>query len=215
MVAWTANGPIYDDFRAVTVGTNINGRTTTSGHTWAGTAASDDWEVQAGTEFGGTVQGNVGGALAGSRQHAWIDFGSSDCDIEATLERPADNTLSGGLMVRREAIGDDDGYYYVALASGEITIAQRDPFDVITVLGNWTGLTVPSLSVIRAVCSGNDISAYLNGTFVGSVTDSTYAGTNHGLYQRFGGTNQSYRFYAFNMHPPARPSGVLIGAVVA
>lgn len=213
MPAWITNGSIYDDFRAVTVGTDLNGRTSTSGHTWSTLQTGDGtWEVQSGTEYGGTVQGNVVGAVTGTRMHAGIDFGSADCDVETTLERPVELTTAAGLMVRRVVIGSDDGYYYVSLFGGTVTIAQRDPFDVITDLGSWSGLTVPSLSVLRAVCSGSSISAYLNGVLLGSVTDSTYSGTTHGLWQRFSGATNSYRFYTFNMHPPPR-TGILVGSI--
>lgn len=205
---YEANGAIYDDFRAITVGTSLSGRTSTSGHTW--TVYQGTWEIQDGTGFGGTDDGNVATSIAPATYgRAGIDFGSAECDVEATLERPIELVLSGGVMVRRTG----SGFYAIRAGDDDVTISRITNADVPTDLAVYTGLTIADASVVRAVCSGNDITAYLDGVELGTVTDATYAGTVHGLFQRFSG-NDSWRFYAFNMHPPTRPSGIVVGSIV-
>lgn len=205
--SYTPNGSIYDDFRDATVGASLSGASTDSGHAW--TQYKGTWQIEAGTGWPGTADGNTGTSVPSSTfGRLGIDFGSADVDIEATLERPKELATSGGLLLRRTAAG----YYIVAATPTQVVIEHRPNDDsTSTNLATYSGLTVGDLSVLRAVASGSTISAYLDDDLLGSVTDSTYSGTVHGLYQRFSG-NDSFRFYAFNMHP-VPVSGILVGSV--
>lgn len=199
------NGTVYDDFRDLTIGTTINTRTSDSGHTWGSRHRTETWQIQDGTHFGGPDEGEVAGTSGDTYNMLGIDFGSADADVLITIERPIDLALRAGLMLRRTA--DLNSCYTVTLFGSTVQVDKvtgiTNPFldPVETTIATWTGLTFGEMSVLRAIMSGNDIDAYINGAFVGSVTDSTYTGTIHGMFQRFGGTTTSYRFYAFNMSP--------------
>lgn len=191
MVAWVANGSVYDDFRAVTVGTSLHGRTSTSGHAWFEYTAGYLWQVY----DVGASEGHVAGSANGTFTRHAIDFGSADADVEVTLFPDAQ---SAGLSLRNGA----DSYYYVRLFGGtDVEIVRRAPFGVLTTLDSWS-VSVSDPAVLRCVMSGNDFTVYFDGVELGTVTDSTYTGTRHGLFQRFGGDPDNTMFYAFNMHPP-------------
>lgn len=206
--SYAANGSVYDDFRPIATTTVINTRTSDSGHTWGYRGASPaNWTIQAGTAWptGDPADGNVAGATTGRHQVIGIDFGSANVDVEVTLERPISSVLGAGLMVRRTA--DLDSAYAVAVTSGSAGVYRMTGMNnvflepVLTTLATYNGLSPADLSVLRVVTSGNDITTYLDGVQLGTVTDSTYTGTVHGMYQDFGGSTNSWRFYAFNMHP--------------
>lgn len=203
MVAWEANGDVYDDFRPLAVDTLLSGRTSDSGHTWAQYHVT--WKIY---DPGHDSVGNIARGEGGERGRIGIDFGTADVDVECVLEDDGTGSLEAGLMLRRTAAG----YYTVAFFAGQVSIAKITEFSVETGLATYTGLSGGELGVLRAVASGNDITAYWNGVELGTVTDSTYSGTVHGLWQRFGGVNNSHAFYAFNMHP-VRTRGWKVGAI--
>lgn len=51
-----------------------------------------------------------------------------------------------------------------------------------TVLQTWPGFGISAGMVVKVICSGDTMSVYRNGVLLGSVTDSSYKGTRHGLY---------------------------------
>lgn len=189
-----ANGAVFDDFRAVTVGTTLSGRTSDSGHTWV--QYNETWVVQ---DPVGADEGNAAGTSGiGSHARIGIDFGSADADVETTVEVWDGSANRGGLMLRRTA----SGFYTVSGGGGGgIEVYKVTNAGTQTLLASYGGGGLGDLTVIRAVCSGNDITVYRDGVEQGTVTDATYNGTVHGLYQRFAGADNAVRAYAFNMHP--------------
>lgn len=202
MVAWEANGSVYDDFRPLAVSTPLSGRTSDSGHPWI--IYNGTWQIYASTPASGVVEGNCAGTTGGSHTRCGIDFGASDVSVEVTLEHSTALALGAGLMLRRDASG-----YYLARND---ELQKVTTAGTITVLDTYAG-SLTNASVLRAECVGSTITVFQDGVEVGGATDSTYGGTIHGMYQRFGGNDTSYQFYAFNMHPPSRPSGILVGAI--
>lgn len=201
--SWTPNGSVYDDFRALAVDTLLSGRVSDSGHTWVQYHVT--WKIYAPGH--GTV-GNIARGEGGQRGRIGIDFGTADVDIECVLEDDGEGTLGGGLMLRRDGIG----YYSVQFSAGNVYVLGITEFSVETPVATYTGVSGGELSVLRVVTSGNNITTYVDGVELGTVVDSTYAGTVHGLWQAFGGVNNSHAFYAFNMHPPAA-GGWQVGSV--
>ena len=198
MTAWIANGSVYDDFRPLTVGTALSGRTSDSGHTWVQYVGT--WAVQA-----ADVIGNRAGAAAPTgHSRIGIDFGSADVSVEVTVHIPAASN-SSGVMFRRTT----GGFYVFRVAAGAATTLDKvTSGGTITNLG--TGSTTTNSAALKVVCSGSTIDCYIDDVLDISVTDSTYAGTVHGMYMRFGGTG-NVGFYAFNMHPAPATRGLVVG----
>lgn len=209
MTTFVANGSIYDNFTPVATGTNLNGRTTDSGHTWS--AIRGVWAVQTGNSLG-----NVAGTSSGGEVCVLTtDFGTADVDIEATLE--LQNVRNPwGVCLRHHETGGIGGYWAGSNGSayGGLEAYAWDG-------SNWVYTTVASFSdvgngdikdgdVVRVVASGSSITCYRNGTQVATATDSTHSSTTHGLWQRFSGATSSGRFYAFNMHP-STSRGLVVG----
>lgn len=193
---YEALGSVYDDFRTVAATTVISGRTSDSGHTWVQYRGT--WTVQ--TPSGG-ADGNVAAAAPSTtRSRVGIDFGVSDVEVEGTfwMIAPANR---GGLMVRRTA----SGYYSCAGASSVLRLTRSTDGGSDTLLAEGTNaLNDLEENVIKVICSGSTIDCYLNGVLEISVTDSTYNGTIHGLWQSFGGV-ANVAALAFNMHPSTTP----------
>lgn len=187
-MTYIANGSVYDDFRPLAVGTSIPGRVSDSGHTWVN-LSSRNWQV---VDLG--LAGHSVRAISGSRQRVGIEFGTADVDVEVVLQDL--DTQSAGLSIRNSVFD-----YYRVSAFGDTQV------DVIlvqgaaeTILATYTSLNLSDEAWLRCVASGSTLTTYLDGVQLGSVTDSTITGTNHGMFCRFGGGG--YNFYAFNMHPP-------------
>jgi hypothetical protein len=77
-----------------------------------------------------------------------------------------------------------DGYLFLVEGSGRFAI-MRSRGRSVTPLVNWTSNSVintgPADNRIRAVCLGDYLAMYVNGTFVGDATDDTYTSGQVGL----------------------------------
>jgi hypothetical protein len=91
---------------------------------------------------------------------------------EATIEATAQET---GMTLLNTNNGD--GYLFLIEGSGRFAI-MRSRGRSVTPLVNWTSSsaiqTGPAENRIRAVCMGDYLAMYVNGTFVGDATDDTY-----------------------------------------
>ncbi len=92
---------------------------------------------------------------------------------EATLEATAQET-----SISRLNTNNGDGYLFLIEGSGRFAI-MRSSGRSVTPLVNWTSSnaiqTGPAQNRIRAVCMGDYLAMYVNGTFVGDVIDDTYS----------------------------------------
>lgn len=202
----TPNGAIYDDFRAVAPGTNLLGRVSTSGHTWVSPSGGGDQSVWSIVDdsANGSLDGNV--ALFGGLDYGrlGIEFGAADVDVEVTFGYDG-----GGISLRNTTF---TGYaVQCGGSSADIIKVSNYGSGAASYLASWTGIAgIADGGVLRVVAAGSLMSVYVNGTLIGSASDSSYAGTNHGVYARFGNAGQTA--YAFNMHPAA--DGWVVGLPV-
>src|SRR5262249_42925029 len=94
---------------------------------------------------------------------------TAEATSEATSEAAGEATLL--------TANNGDGYLFLVEGSGRFAI-MRSRGRSITPLVNWTPSTAiqtgPAENRIRAVCVGDYLAMYVNGTFVGDATDDTY-----------------------------------------
>ncbi len=86
--------------------------------------------------------------------------------------------IGAGVMCRADESDNGNGYYFVVNVNGYYSI-RIGTDDGVTPLIDWqrsravhTGI---DSNTIRAVCMGNQLAMYVNGTLVAHVTDSTYS----------------------------------------
>lgn len=200
-----ANGAVYDDFRGLSVGTALSGRTSDSGHTWVQHLRT--WEVQDTPNPVGHGEGNRAGATGLQYAQLGIDFGSADVEIEAFMHRPDASSNAGSLMLRRTSVG----MYTLNISATSMSLRTFiHSTEAIAVLDS-VSVSALNKSVIKIVASGSTIDCYLDDVLEMSVVDSTYSGTTHGMFQHFTGST-NWGFYAFNMHPSGA-EGWTVGSI--
>ncbi len=98
-------------------------------------------------------------------------------EAEATNEPTAEASDVPGSVLSGEA-ANGDGYLFLIQGTGSFSIMRSRGRDL-TPLVNWTASSAikPGLesNELRAVCIGDYLAFYINGTFVGDATDSTFA----------------------------------------
>ncbi|MBZ0286630.1 MAG: hypothetical protein K8I30_03380 [Anaerolineae bacterium] len=113
----------------------------------------------------------------------------AEATVEATDEATAEPTEEPTAEATDEAstesdsatlltANNGDGYLFLIEGNGRFAI-MRSRGRGITPLVNWTDSSViktgPAENRIRAVCVGDYLAMYVNGTFVGDATDDTYS----------------------------------------
>jgi len=97
-------------------------------------------------------------------------------DIDARA-LSSDHSNGYGLMCRADDAGD--GYYFLLGSDGSATIRRGRGREVESLMA-WTKtnavMTGSARNTLRAVCVGNYLALWVNGTFVGEAFDSLYAG---------------------------------------
>lgn len=113
------------------------------------------------------------------------------------------NTFSGGPVVRYSS----GTYYYIgAITSTSLVIYAASTGYPGTVLATLTGLTINNTSVIKLEAIGSTLTAYVDGSSVGSATDSNYTAGRCGIWNAFSQTCDSYNDYI-----PAPPAPTFTG----
>lgn len=107
---------------------------------------------------------------------------TSEATSEATSQ--ADETSTESSAATLLTANNGDGYLFLIEGSGRFAI-MRSKGRSITPLVNWTASTAiqtgPAENRIRAVCVGDYLAMYVNGTFVGDATDDSYTSGQVGL----------------------------------
>jgi hypothetical protein len=102
---------------------------------------------------------------------------------EPTAESTSESTEEGGAATLLNP-NNGDGYLFLVGSNGRFAI-MRSRGRSVTPLVNWTShsaiQTGPAVNRIRAVCLGDYLAMYVNGTFVGDATDDTYTQGQVGL----------------------------------
>jgi hypothetical protein len=97
----------------------------------------------------------------------------SDVIIEVTAEPLNSNpTLIYGVMCRAHPLSNNMGYYFLLRGDGAIGIRRGDG-ERVPPLVNWTmhnAVRTTGANTIRAVCAGDYLAMYVNGTFVAETT---------------------------------------------
>lgn len=115
------------------------------------------------------------------------------------------NSFSGGPAVRYSS----GTYYYIgSITSTSLAIYAASTGYPGTVLATLTGLTINNTSVIKLEAVGSTLTAYVDGSSVGSATDSNYATGRCGIWNAFSQTCDSYNDY---IPASAAPSFSFIG----
>lgn len=173
---------ITDAFTAAN-GTNLNGRTTTTGN--------KIWTVRGGSL---DIQSNQARPSAGSGSSwATVDAGISDFDMSVVLTYHSD---LDGLIFRAS---DASNYFRVAVdqTANEVYLV-RNLAGVESNLGSWAAATSPGeTATIRVVAVGQNIKIYVNATLRIEVNNSSHQTvTKHGI---IGGASTSTRFDTFSL----------------
>ncbi len=118
-----------------------------------------------------------------------------DVTAEATLEATAEATAEATEIATAEATtepevlpadprNEGDGYLFLIQGGGQFSIMRARGRNL-TPLVNWTASDAikqgMQTNTLRAVCVGNYLAFYVNGTFVGEATDDTYRDGQVGL----------------------------------
>ena len=105
---------------------------------------------------------------------------TAEATIEATAEATADMTAEATTepeLLPADPRNEGDGYLFLIQGGGQFAIMRARGRNL-TPLVNWTGSDAikqgMQTNTIRAVCAGNYLAMYVNGTFVGEATDDTY-----------------------------------------
>lgn len=115
------------------------------------------------------------------------------------------NTFSGGPAIRYSS----GTYYYIgAITSTSLSIYAASSGYPGTVLATLTGLTINNTSVIKLEGIGSTLTAYVDGSSVGSATDSNYTAGRCGIWNAFSQTCDAYNDY---IPASAAPSFSFIG----
>ncbi len=125
--------------------------------------------------------------LADPTAEATLDV-TAEATLEATVEATAEATAAVTAEATTEATteaellpadprNEGDGYLFLIQGGGQFAIMRARGRNL-TPLVNWTGSDAikqgMQTNTIRAVCAGNYLAMYVNGTFVGEATDDTY-----------------------------------------
>lgn len=109
------------------------------------------------------------------------EVATSEATVEATEQATAEATVEATVQEAGMTLlstNNGDGYLFVVDGSGRFAI-MRSRGRSVTPLVNWTSSsaiqTGPAANRIRAVCMGDYLAMYVNGTFVGDATDDTYS----------------------------------------
>lgn len=102
------------------------------------------------------------------------------------------NTFSGGPVVRYSS----GTYYYIgSITSTSLVIYAASTGYPGTTLATLTGLTINNTSVIKLEAVGSTLTAYVDGSSVGSATDSNYTAGRCGVWNAFSQTCDTYNDY--------------------
>jgi len=108
---------------------------------------------------------------------------TEEATVEATSEPESEATEDAGAATLLNA-NNGDGYLFLVEGSGRFAI-MRSRGRSVTPLVDWTTNSAikvgPADNRIRAVCLGDYLAMYVNGTFVGDATDDTYTSGQIGL----------------------------------
>ena len=142
------------------------------------------------------VRGTVGQPAAANPELAAILADpTAEATVEATLEATAEVTAEATAVATAEATiepevlpadprNEGDGYLFLIQGGGQFSIMRARGRNL-TPLVNWTASDAikqgMQTNTLRAVCVGNYLAFYVNGTFVGEATDDTYRDGQVGL----------------------------------
>jgi hypothetical protein len=111
-----------------------------------------------------------------------VEQATDEPEEVATEEATADPTQTGDAAFLN--VNNGDGYLFLLQSSGRFAIMRARGRSV-TPLVDWTNSgainTGPAENRIRAVCLGDYLALYVNGTFLGDATDDTYTQGQVGL----------------------------------
>jgi hypothetical protein len=176
-------GAVPVTYAADTFTRSTLGSTETGSYAWTKNVSGSTWTCNGSQLLTPT-------AVAGYEQDCYIDDTHSDGTIQATS---AVVSSGSGVCFRVAGTSNVNGYIFWN-ASGTYTLSRRNGSNSYTALGTGAGITPAAGDVLKVVLNGSSIKCYVNGTLAVSVTDSTYAGTRHGLWvnSKNGGTFDNF-----------------------
>lgn len=137
----------------------------------------------------------------------WEDFGVSDYRVEVDA-RPAGHLDDGVSLVFG---GTDTGFYLFDVSNGRCSLWRNASGPWIwTALVNWTSSPAihggSQTNRLKVVCSGSNITLYVNDQMLITGSDRTYLGSGLGMAAEAYSANFDARFDNFNVYTGARIS---------
>jgi hypothetical protein len=138
------------------------------------------WETYQDGAINFAVEDGVYRARAGDGGFIWglNAQNHSNVVIEVTAQQLStfeDNAY--GVMCRADVSNDGDGYYFVVSGDGFYSIRRGEGDDVSEIV-DWARSDAinkgTGTNTIRAVCDGDYLALYVNGTFLAEARDTTY-----------------------------------------
>jgi sucrose-6-phosphate hydrolase SacC (GH32 family) len=163
--------------------TDTNG-TSISSHT-PDTVVSDTTYTEVATFSSGPAieinsnraQASTGGATRTG--FAVIDAGTSDCIVQAEVNKNSTPTNFGGCGIAFRSNGSTA--YTVELISDNLRLRRWTGSSSVDVSTESFPFSLTTTYTIKAVLDGSSIEVYVDDTLYISTTDSTYSGTQHGI----------------------------------